>query len=221
MLLEMQNAMNNMMSKNSQLHNMLHGDQSSSLPMEAMSSDASSSSSSSSSSTSESPSCSSPSSPQCPQDSEFVVSMDTNSSSASSCASDSSEDEGVAAVSRQNQDAFGQQRPPTPDPVVAETSCSGGVEQQLESSNCWNNNSSAAAGGHQRCPYSGGATNSAYREERAAGELHTQTFSRYSGPNSCVKSRAYLVSKNWRTGQSLKLLQNTFMTRFVLRRSAP
>ncbi|XP_017284128.1 nuclear receptor subfamily 1 group D member 2 [Kryptolebias marmoratus] len=190
MLLEMQNAMNNMMSKNSELHNMLHGDQGPSLPMEAMSSDASSSSTSSFS-TSDSPSCSSPSSPQCPQDSESVVSMDTNSSSASSCASDSSEDEGAATVSRQHQGdfTFGQQRSPSAAP---ETGCGGGVEQRQESSNCWNNNSPVV--GYQRCPYSGAVTNSAFKEERGAGDFHTQsTFSRYNGPNSCVKSRAYLV----------------------------
>lgn len=131
MLQEMQNAMNSMMSKNGELHNMLHGDQSSS------SSDAGSSSS-----TSESPSCSSPSSPRCPQDSESVVSMDTNSSS--SCASDSSEDEGVATVSR---------------PDAMETSCDGSAERRPESSNRWSDG--------QRCPYDAAAMNSTYREETA------------------------------------------------------
>ncbi|KAM9723737.1 nuclear receptor subfamily 1 group D member 2a [Menidia menidia] len=100
MLLEMQNAMNNMMSKGGQLH------ASPPLPMEAMASDASSSSSSSSSS-SDSPSCSSPSSPRCPQDSESVVSMDTNSSSASSCGSDSSEDEAAVGRRQHASEAFG------------------------------------------------------------------------------------------------------------------
>uniref|UniRef100_A0A3Q0R0J2 Nuclear receptor subfamily 1, group D, member 2a n=1 Tax=Amphilophus citrinellus TaxID=61819 RepID=A0A3Q0R0J2_AMPCI len=124
MLLEMQNAMNNMMSNNSQLHSML------SFP------------SSSSSSASDSPSCSNPSSPQCPQDSESVVSMDTTSSSASSCASDSGEDEAVVTLNRQHQDAFTftQQRSPTqgqtsPSPV---TVCESRMEEQQDRWNCWN-----------------------------------------------------------------------------------
>ncbi|XP_069031429.1 nuclear receptor subfamily 1 group D member 2-like [Embiotoca jacksoni] len=179
MLLEMQNAMNNMMSNNSQLHSMLHGHQSPPLPMEAMTGDASaspSSSSSSSSAASESPSCSNPSSTQCAQDSESVVSMDTNSSSASSCGSDSGEDEAVVAVSRQHQGAFafGQQRSArrgqaTPSPVAPETGAEGRTEeeQRQESWNCWNNNN-AAAGGYRHKVYSGGqhVTNSAYREDR-------------------------------------------------------
>uniref|UniRef100_A0A3B4UE19 Nuclear receptor subfamily 1, group D, member 2a n=1 Tax=Seriola dumerili TaxID=41447 RepID=A0A3B4UE19_SERDU len=143
MLLEMQNAMNNMMSNNSQLHSML------------------SSPSSSSSSASDSPSCSNPSSPQCPQDSESVVSMDTNSSSASSCASDSGEDEAVVTTSRQHQDAlvFSQQRSPrqgqvSPSPVTValETGCDSRMEEQQESWNCWNNN--AVVGGYQHSSYS-------------------------------------------------------------------
>ncbi|KAG7239745.1 hypothetical protein INR49_028565 [Caranx melampygus] len=173
MLLEMQNAMNNMMSNNSQLHSMLHGHQSPPLPMEAMSSDASSSPSSSSASNS--PSCSNPSSPQCPQDSESVVSMDTNSSSASSCASDSGEDEAVVTSSRQNQDAlaFAQQRTPrqgqaSPSPVTVplETGCDSRMEEQQESWNCWNNN--AVMGGYQHSSYNNSqhVTNVAYREER-------------------------------------------------------
>ncbi|XP_017537808.1 nuclear receptor subfamily 1 group D member 2a isoform X2 [Pygocentrus nattereri] len=73
MLLEMQNAMNNMMN-GGQLHHMLQ--------------DCSSSSSLSSSS-------SPPSSPQCPQDSEPVVAMETSMSSASSCSSDSGEEDAL------------------------------------------------------------------------------------------------------------------------------
>ncbi|XP_070691164.1 nuclear receptor subfamily 1 group D member 2a [Pempheris klunzingeri] len=173
MLLEMQNAMNNMMSNNSQLHSMLHGHQSPSLPMEAMSSDASSSSSSSSSA-SNSPSCSNPSSPQCPQDSESVVSMDTNSSSASSCASDSGEDEAVVSVNRKHQEAFAfsQQRSPrrgqaSPSSASArpETGSDSHMEEQQESWNSWNNN--VVVGAYQHGSYSNGQhiSNTAYRED--------------------------------------------------------
>uniref|UniRef100_A0A8C7WPL5 Nuclear receptor subfamily 1, group D, member 2a n=1 Tax=Oryzias sinensis TaxID=183150 RepID=A0A8C7WPL5_9TELE len=194
MLLEMQNAMNNMMNKNSQLHSMLHGQQSPPLPM-----DASDTRSSSSSSASDSPSCSNPPSPQCPQDSESVVSMDTNSSS--SCGSDSSEDEG-ALNNRQRQDGFGQQRSeggPSPSANAAgapETAHNSRMEEQQESWNSWNGNT--AVTGYQGCPYSGcHATNSAYREEQQlsgapGGETqacrqpdpHTQTS---------AANRAYLV----------------------------
>ncbi|CAJ1062959.1 nuclear receptor subfamily 1 group D member 2-like isoform X2 [Xyrichtys novacula] len=220
MLLEMQNAMNNMMSNNSQLHSMLHGHQSPSLPMEAMSNDSNSSPSSSSSSASDSPSCSNPSSPQCPQDSESVVSMDTNSSSASSCGSDSGEDEAVS--SRQHQDAFSynQERSPrqdqaSPSPVALETGCDSRMEEPQESWNSWNN--SAAVGGFQHCPYSNSqhVTNTAYREERGVhqqppqqqqlnsapsfepsedSQFHTQSASSgYKGPTHCVSNRAHLV----------------------------
>lgn len=216
----MQNAMNNMMSNNSQLHSMLQGHQGSSVPMDAMTSDASSFPSSSSSSASDSPSCSNPSSPQCPQDSESVVSMDTTSSSASSCASDSGEDEAVT-LNRQHQDAFtfAQQRSPTggptsPSPVTAllEAGCESRMEQQ-DRWNCWNNN--VAVGDYQNCSYGSGrhVTNPAYREERESyqqqlnsapsceasedsqTELHTQPASSgYSGPTSGVNDRAHLVS---------------------------
>ncbi|KAK2845038.1 hypothetical protein Q5P01_011697 [Channa striata] len=179
MLLEMQNAMNNMMNNNSQLHSMLHGHQSPSLPMEAMTSDASSSPSSAS----DSPSCSNPSSPQCPQDSESVVSMDTNSSSASSCASDSGEDEAVVTVSRQHQDAFefSQQRSPrqgqvSPSPVSVPvgTGCESSMEEQQERWNSWNNN--VVVGGYQHSPYGSTQhiTNAAYREERGDSEQQPQ-----------------------------------------------
>ncbi|KAM9782628.1 nuclear receptor subfamily 1 group D member 2a [Neosynchiropus ocellatus] len=204
MLLEMQNAMNNMMSSNSQLHNMLHGHQSPPLPMESLPGDASPSPSSSFSS--ESPSCSSPSSPQCPQDSESVVSMDTNSSSASSCGSDSGEDEAV--VTQNRQDAFAYNQPPcakqpAPSPAVLETD--GRADGQQPSWSCWNNNvdgyKSAA-----RCQYaplqeqrahfqpqlSPGA-NPAGDSQRPQ-EFHTQTASTsYSVPSGCVRSRAHLV----------------------------
>lgn len=222
MLLEMQNAMNNMMCNNSQLHSMLHSHQSAPLPMEAMTSDASSSASSAS----DSPSCSNPSSPQCPQDSESVVSMDTNSSSSSSCASDSGEDEAVVTVTRQHQDAFefSQQRSPrqsqaSPSPVnvAMETARGGRMEEQQESWNCWNNNN-VAVGGHQRCLYSNSqhVSNAAYREKRADEQQPQQLSSApscepsddslrhevtshtassgYNGPTSCVNNRAHLVS---------------------------
>lgn len=221
MLLEMQNAMNNMMSNNSQLHSMLHGHQSPSLPMEAMTSDASPSPSSSSSA-SDSSSCSNPSSPQCPQDSESVVSMDTNSSSASSCASDSGEDEAVVMTGRQPQDAFafGQQRSARQGQAspVTETGSDGRMEEQQESWNSWNNN--AVVGGYQHSSYSNGqhVTNTAYREERGVyqqqpqqqlssapscepsedsqrqREFNTQPASTgYSGPSNSVNNRAHLV----------------------------
>lgn len=218
MLLEMQNAMNNMMSNNSQLHSMLHGHQSPSLPMETMTSD--SSASSSSSSASDSPSCSNPSSPQCPQDSESVVSMDTNSSSASSCGSDSGEDEAV--VTRQHQGAFtyNQERSPRqeqPSPVPLETGCHR-MEEQQESWNSWNN--SSPVGGFQHCSYSSSqrVTNTAYREERVYqqqpqqqqqqlnsapscspsedSQFNTQPASSgYKGPTHCVNNRAHLVRR--------------------------
>ncbi|XP_037641526.1 nuclear receptor subfamily 1 group D member 2a isoform X1 [Sebastes umbrosus] len=208
MLLEMQNAMNNMMSSNSQLHSMLHGHQSPSLPMDSVTRDVSSSPSSSSSSASDSPSCSNPSSPRCPQDSEFVVSMDTNSSSPSSCASDSGEDEALVNVSRQHQDAFAysQQR----SPRQGQASPTSGTEGQQESWSCWNNN--------QHGSYSNGqhVTNVAYREDSgvyqqqqqlnsapscpASGDsqrqhgFNTQTASSgYHGPTSCMNRRSHLV----------------------------
>ncbi|XP_029958533.1 nuclear receptor subfamily 1 group D member 2-like [Salarias fasciatus] len=199
MLLEMQNAMNNMMSNNSQLHSMLHGHQSPSLPMEAMASDVSSSPSSSSlSSASDSPTCSNPSSPQCPQDSESVVSMDTNSSSASSCSSDSSEDEAVVSMNRQHQDAFAfsQQRSPSqqgqassPSPAATaaapETGSDSHMEEQQESWNRWNNH--MAVGRYQHGPPSGGqhVSNTAYGEERAVYQQQQQLD---SAP-SCEQSK--------------------------------
>lgn len=222
MLLEMQNAMNNMMSNNSQLHSMLQGHQSPPLPMEAMTSDSNSfPSSSSSSSASDSPSCSNPSSPQCPQDSESVVSMDTTSSS--SCSSDSGEDEALVTLNRQHRDAlaFTQQRSPTqgqtsPATVSVETGCESRMEKQQDRWNCWNN--SVAVRDYQNCPYSSGqqVTNPAYRGEREGyqqqfnstpsceqsedsqrqqTELHTQSASNgYNGPTNCVNNRAHLVS---------------------------
>lgn len=232
MLLEMQNAMNNMMSNNSQLHSMLHGHQSPPLPMEA------SDSSSSPSSASDSPSCSSPSSPQCPQDSESVVSMDTNSSSASSCGSDSGEDEAVVTVSRQHQDAFAYSEQSSLRPSQASSSpvatpldagSNAGIEEQQESWNCWNNN--VGVGRYQHSTYSNSqqVSNTAYRQERGTHqqqlssapscepsddsqrslELHTQNASSgFSGSTGCVKSRAHLVRKYPVNSSSLTLLIN-------------
>ncbi|XP_071393521.1 nuclear receptor subfamily 1 group D member 2a [Centroberyx affinis] len=219
MLLEMQNAMNNMMSNNSQLHSMLHGHQSPPLP-----NDGSPSPSSSSSSSSASPSCSNPSSPRCPRDSESVVSMDTNSSSASSCGSDSGEDEAsVVRVTGQHRDAFRQsQGAPSPAPVALETGSDSRMEEQQESWSCWNDN--VVIGGYQHSSYSNSqhVTNAAYREERGVyqqpqqQQLHsapscepsedsrslqqrqhgfnTQTASTgYNGPSNSVDNRAHLV----------------------------
>ncbi|XP_033836778.1 nuclear receptor subfamily 1 group D member 2a [Periophthalmus magnuspinnatus] len=161
MLLEMQNAMNNMMSSNSQLHSMLQGHQSP-LPLEASPSPSNSSSSSS---------ASDPPSPQCPPDSESVVSMDTNSSSASSCSSDSGEDE--LSSHRQHQDGFTyhQQRSPvqsqgssSPEPVPTESTCERSLGEQQDSWNSWNNTSYTD---------SLHMTNTAYREEQAYQQLHS------------------------------------------------
>lgn len=167
MLLEMQNAMNNLMSNNSQLHSMLQGNQSPPLSLEALPNDASPSPSSASST------CSNPSSPQCPQDSESVVSMDTNSSSASSCGSDSGEDEAVVTVTRQHRDAYtyDQHRSPRQDqgsplPVTREMGCDSRMEEQQESWNHWND--CVVSGGYQHSHYGNSqhVTNGAYREER-------------------------------------------------------
>ncbi|XP_072316025.1 nuclear receptor subfamily 1 group D member 2a [Eucyclogobius newberryi] len=159
MLLEMENAMNNMMSSNSQLHSMLQGHQSP-LPLEASPSPSNSSSS-----------ASDPPSPQCTPDSESVVSMDTNCSSASSCSSDSGEDE--LTSHRQHQDAFmyhqqkspaQSQGPSSPGPVPTESSCDRSLEEQQNSWNSWNNTSSRD---------SLHMTNAAYREEQAFQQLHS------------------------------------------------
>ncbi|KAL6109622.1 nr1d2 [Pungitius sinensis] len=180
MLLEMQNAMNNMMSSSSQLQSMLHGHQSPPLPAEPKSG---SSPASSSSSASDSLSCSSPSSPRCPQDSESVVSMDTNSSS--SCASDSGEDESVASRQRRAAFACSQQRSPGWDrasPLTGavapqQAGCGGRMAeeqqhlQQQGSRSCWNSN--VVAGGYQDRSYTNSPRvgNTAYREES---EVHHQ-----------------------------------------------
>ncbi|XP_037310760.2 nuclear receptor subfamily 1 group D member 2a [Pungitius pungitius] len=189
MLLEMQNAMNNMMSSSGQLQSMLHGHQSPPLPAEP---ESGSSPASSSSSASDSLSCSSPSSPRCPQGSECVVSMDTSSSSSSSCASDSGEDESVAVASRRRRDAFAcvQQRSPGWDrasPLTGavapqQAGCGGRMaeEQKQGSRSCWNSN--VVAGGYQDRFYTNSPPvgNTAYREES---EVHQQQQQQlYSAP---------------------------------------
>lgn len=214
----MQNAMNNMMSNNSQLHTMLHSHQSpgdaSSLP--------SSSSSSSSFSASDSSSCSSPSSPQCPQDSESVISMDTNSSSASSCASDSGEDEAIVTASGPYQDAFAYRQQSQSQAlrslvaVPTEAGCDSRMEEpaEQESWNCWNRN--AAVEGYRHRSLSPHVINAAYREERgvypqqqrnsapcsgpAEDGKSWQEFQRHTGsrghsePSSCLSNRTHLVT---------------------------
>lgn len=207
MLLEMQNAMNNMMSNNSQLHTMLHGQQNPS--------DASSPPSSSSSFTaSDSSSCSSPSSPQGPQDSESVISMDTNSSSASSCASDSGEDEAVVTASGAHPDAFAyRQRSqslarPDQRSLVAmptEAGCDSRMEEpaEQESWNCWNRNT--AVEGYRHRSHSPHVTNAAYREEYQRQQRNSAPCSDpaedgkpwHRGndePSSCLNNRTRLVT---------------------------
>ncbi|XP_028325849.1 nuclear receptor subfamily 1 group D member 2a [Gouania willdenowi] len=140
MLLEMQNAMNNMMSTNNQLNPSSACSSSSDCSSSSScsltsSSTCSSSSSSTCSSSSDSSSCSGPSSPQC----DSVLSMDTNTSSASSCGSDSSEDEGGASRS-----TF-VQAPPSPD-----TPTESRMEEQQDAWSAWSQHN---------------VTNSNYREQ--------------------------------------------------------
>uniref|UniRef100_A0A8C7MMK7 Nuclear receptor subfamily 1, group D, member 2a n=1 Tax=Oncorhynchus kisutch TaxID=8019 RepID=A0A8C7MMK7_ONCKI len=126
MLLEMQNAMNNMMmNNNSQLRSMLHGTQSPPCPMEGLPNDGSSSSSASSSSSISSSSGSNPSSPCSVQDS-----LETSSSSASSCSSDSGDDEvppsrvchqGTFTYRREQQQAIKEEAEESPSQVAGET----------------------------------------------------------------------------------------------------
>lgn len=199
MLLEMQNAMNNMMSGGgSQLHAMLHAHQGpsddSSLP--------------SSSSSSDSSSCSGPSSPQCPQDSESVTSMDTSSSSASSCSSDSGEDEAPVSRPRPGAFAYRQQSPSLASPALVAVPT--GAEEQ-ESWTCWNKNTAAGA-----CRRGPNVINAAHRQEAcdayqqqrhsapcresaedgtAWHEFNRHAVSRGNGePSSCPKNRARLVT---------------------------
>lgn len=147
MLLEMQNAMNNMMT-NSQLHHMLHGTQAAPCPTEpipiptATSRPSPSSPSSSSPSSSASSSSSAPSSPQSVSaDSESNVPMDTSLSSASSCASDSGEEDAVTSNGgsgstgpQENMFAFEQERLAGSPASPARGSPSLGLAEQLSHS---------------------------------------------------------------------------------------
>ncbi|KAM6967562.1 nuclear receptor subfamily 1 group D member 2a [Aplochiton taeniatus] len=179
MLLEMQNAMNNMMSNNSQLHSMLQGSQSP--PLTGGTCPSSSSSATSSS-------CSNPASPQ---DSESVVSMDTSSSSASSCSSDSGEDEAVVSApgSRQAPVAFEQprssrQQPGAPLPVGRESGSHGRVEERRESWNRWNNNVAVGAHPHGHYHSSQPASSAPYREGRIVYQQAPQQLNGSSGVTS-------------------------------------
>ncbi|CAL8247645.1 unnamed protein product [Lota lota] len=180
MLLEMQNAMNNMMGGGS--GGVLLCQQSTTLPFETMALHTSSSPSSSSSSSCcslSTSSCSSPFSPRCPQDSESVVSMDTNSSSASSCGSDSGDDETVNRVTAQRREGFTYSRQGSPrlshglgSPVLVamETPVSDNhFEVQQNSWKRWNNNNNNVATEENQQRNQGNSQcvpNTAYREER-------------------------------------------------------
>ncbi|KAG7282942.1 hypothetical protein CRUP_028459 [Coryphaenoides rupestris] len=215
MLLEMQNAMNNMMGGGGAV---LLGQQGASpLPFETMALHTGSSPSSSSSSSSSS--CSSPSSPR---DSESVVSMDTNSSSASSCGSDSGEDEAVTLGTAQRRESFAYGRQGSPVPVAAVTPVANGhMDVQQDGWSHWNNDNNVATEEHQHSKYGNSqqVTNPAYREEErvhyqqqlhcAPGGERSQgghslpqnhhTFSApsvssgYSGPVNSLHNRAHLV----------------------------
>lgn len=211
MLLEMQNAMNNMMSSNSQLSSMLNCSQGAPETRPNDSSPSSSSSSfSSSSSSSSSCSNSNPSSPRCSQDSESN-SMDT--SSASSCSSDSGEDEAVTMTTRQHQSAFSYdcepQRSPqgpinfsdsyerqqrlspahpitfndsyTGEPISMSESC---TRDQQESWNHWNQNVVMAYPAHSHY-----VTNGPYREEGHA--YHQAQHQQNSTPAGAMTEDAH------------------------------
>ncbi|XP_061530758.1 nuclear receptor subfamily 1 group D member 2a [Phycodurus eques] len=191
MLLEMQNAMNNMMSNNSQLHSMLHGHQSPPLPNDTSPSPSSSnsSSSSSSSSSSESPSCSNPSSPQCPlRDAESVVSMDTNSSSSSSCGSDSGEDD--VAVVRQAETAMSQS-----SAASAESGSDVRVEAAQRSWNRWNDNGSddndVAVSGYRDAPHTYAHFNQHTQQQQLGGATACPMDTQQ--PRVYPNNRAHLV----------------------------
>ncbi|XP_010888168.2 nuclear receptor subfamily 1 group D member 2a [Esox lucius] len=160
LLLEMQNAMNNMMTNSSQLHN----SQSPACPVEGHSSSSSSSSGST------------PSSPRSAQDS-----MDTSSSYAYSCSSESGDDEALPARGHQ-QDAFAynsqqqsanERREESTSPADRETGSDSHVKESQTSWKCYNKN--AIARGGLSCYYGNGhhqqVTNGPYREERVVYQL--------------------------------------------------
>lgn len=194
MLLEMQNAMNNMMT-NSQLHHMLHGSQTvpcltEPIPIPNTTSRPSPSASSSSSpSSSASSTSSAPSSPQSVSaDSELNVPMDTSLSSASSCASDSGEEDtvtsntgsGRTALTQEGMFAFEQERLAGSPASPARGSPSLGLAEQLSqssmeestghSSRCDDNDNVAAASSKSYHPmYHTQLPQSwPYREERSS-----------------------------------------------------
>uniref|UniRef100_A0A8C7HZH5 Nuclear receptor subfamily 1, group D, member 2a n=1 Tax=Oncorhynchus kisutch TaxID=8019 RepID=A0A8C7HZH5_ONCKI len=128
MLLEMQNAMNNMMmNNNSQLRSMLHGTQSPPCPMEGLPNDGSSSSS-------------------------------TSSSSASSCSSDSGDDEvppsrvchqGTFTYRREQQQAIKEEAEESPSQVAGETVKDRRDSRMEELQESWNRCNDDARGYHQ------------------------------------------------------------------------
>lgn len=194
MLLEMQNAMNNMMS-NSQLHHMLNSTQSPICPTEPIAIPntrplaSSSSASSLASSTS-----SAPSSPQSVSaDSESNVAMDTSLSSTSSCASDSGEEDAgsncdgsgrrsnSSTEPQESMFAFEQERQ-APSPVLsARSSPSLGLAEQLSQS-CMdespvhsshvNDNMASSPSKTYHRPYTQPPQSWPYREDRVVGSYH-------------------------------------------------
>ncbi|XP_041963324.1 nuclear receptor subfamily 1 group D member 2a [Alosa sapidissima] len=198
MLLEMQNAMNNMMT-NSQLHHMLHGTQATSCPTEPIPipsttsrpSPSPSASSSSSPSSSASSSSSAPSSPQSVSaDSESNVPMDTSLSSASSCASDSGEEDAVtggnsgSAAPQDGMFAFEQERPAGSSVSPARGSPSLGLAEQLSQSSmeetseyasrCQDNVAATSPKSYQPVYHTQLPQSWAYREERTHSALQQQ-----------------------------------------------
>ncbi|XP_024241694.1 nuclear receptor subfamily 1 group D member 2 [Oncorhynchus tshawytscha] len=172
MLLEMQNAMNNMMmmNNNSQLHSMLHGTQSPPCPMEGLPNDGSSSSSASSSSSISSSSGSNPSSPCSAQDS-----METSSSSASSCSSDSGDDEvppsrvchqGTFTYRREQQQSIKEEPEELPSPIARETVKDRRDSRMEELQESWKHCDQDTRGYQPSCNSHQHVTNGPYREER-------------------------------------------------------
>ncbi|XP_023835892.1 nuclear receptor subfamily 1 group D member 2 [Salvelinus sp. IW2-2015] len=171
MLLEMQNAMNNMvMNNNSQLHSMLHGIQSPPCPTEGLPNDGSSASSASSSSSISSSSGSNPSSPCSAQDS-----METSSSSASSCSSDSGDDEvphsrvchqGTFTYRREQQQSIKEEPEESPSPVARETVKDRRDSRIEELQESWKRCNKDARGYQPSCNSHQHVTNGPYREER-------------------------------------------------------
>lgn len=167
MLLEMQNAMNNMMMNN---NSQLHGTQSPPCPMGGLPDDGSSSSPASSSSSISSSSGSNPSSPCSAQDS-----METSSSSTSSCSSDSGDDEvppsrvchqGTFAYRREQQQAIKEEPEESPSPVAGETVKDRRDSRMEELQESWNRCNEGARGYQPSCNSHQRVTNGPCREER-------------------------------------------------------